>query len=93
MEIIYCINIICSSGPGRSIHAMLMKRYESNIIPSDGIFFEDLAWKEPKRATSIICNLNEDHYLLQFEDVEKADKDQCEREEKMYRIHGWKSPG
>jgi len=91
MEIIYDIHMFCSPGAGGHLHATLRKTHESNVIPSVGIAFEDVAWKEPRTPIRISCNLELGYYYLQFDRVVLPDEASCEQEERAYRIHGWRN--
>ena len=93
MQIIYDFSIICSDGNRGHVHAMLRKTYESNLIPSVGMQFEDRAWTERRKPLTITCNFDEGYYHLQFDAVELLDRGHCEQEEIMYRSHGWRKPG
>ena len=93
MNIIYDLDIICKKENRGHVHAMLRKTYESNLIPSAGMLFEDSAWREPREPLTITCNFEEGYYLLRFDVIEMPDRGSAEQEEKMYRSHGWRKPG
>ncbi len=89
MKIILDITIAVK---GAHVHSILRKEYDTELIPIPGIEIEDSAWKEPKKPVSISCNFDEGYYLLNFPSVQLNMDDECEKEGKMYRLHGWKSP-
>ena len=67
---------------------MVVKIYNSNIIPRKGDFIEDEAWKKPKKVMEVTINYNiEECYVdLPFEETEYS----VEEYTKMYKSHGWK---
>lgn len=90
MKIILDINIV--NLKGNHVHTMLRKEYETNLLPMIGMGIEDTAWHDTIEITNITCNFNENYYHIQLPCIKLENKDDCQREEDMMKLHSWKHP-
>jgi hypothetical protein len=91
MEIIFDIVILCDEN--NSVHSMLRRKFEHDVIPQPGMKIEDPAWEEGGREPIQITLKYESNYChLRFQAEEFETIDQCDRIEEAYRSHGWRSP-
>lgn len=65
------------------------KEYETDAVPVEGMYFEDSAWKEPKKITAVTLSLDEGYYYIGIAS-ERINENNYERHRKMYEGHGWK---
>lgn len=44
----------------------LIKLYETDIVPFPGMFVEEPHWADPNVIEQVICNFEDNHYLVIF---------------------------
>jgi len=90
-EIIFDILIICDNK--NSVHSMLRKKFEHEILPSTGMKIEDPAFGEdPKRPAEVTINYEANYCLVRFQPEEYKTPKECDNVEQGYRASSWKSP-
>lgn len=76
-----------------SVHELLRKEIETTLVPIPSVQIEDSAWREPRKPASIVCDFQENYYLLTFESEEHNSEEAAKKAVEMYVSHGWKAPG
>ncbi len=94
MKLFVDVSIYCGDQGG--VHAIMRKEFDIDAVPVPGMYLEDPMWKEEKEIGRIIFNPGEGYYCMVLKEendqlVRCEDRAACEKLEKGYRFHEWKS--
>jgi len=91
MEIIAKINIWCkdTQNSDNYLYASVLKKYNTTLIPFNGMEFENPAFKKPKVIKNTTICPEENGYKLFLGNHEGNTKEECKQIVNMYESHGW----
>jgi len=90
MKIIAHTIIVSDKLPNSSVFADISKEYACQLIPINGMDFEDSAWDTPKEILHVTLNPTEEYYFIYLGEEHYQDDEKCKARLEKFRLHGWK---